>query len=210
MHIVGFGTTKAPELSRDSSRQEVIDSINANGGFAILAHPHWSLNSVEEIKELSGFSFVEIYNAVSEVYMSNRADSGCIIDLLANDGVTIPIIATDDAHYYNGQDNCRGFVMVKAKSGELEDILSALKNGDYYSSQGPHLAVYRDGDKIIAECSPCKTIAFMSNSAWAPDRMVRADWVEKAEYTIKPFEKWLRVEVSDKDGNRAWSNIVRL
>ena len=210
MHIVGFGMDKKPELTRDSSRQEVIDKIKECGGFAVLAHPHWSLNSIDEIKELNGFSFVEIYNAVSEVYMSNRADSGCIIDLLANDGVTIPLIATDDVHYYNDQDNCRGFVMVKAESGEIKDILAALKKGDYYSSQGPYLSVRREGDTVFAECSPCKTVAFMSNSAWEPDRMVRADWVESAQHLLKPYEKWLRVEVTDKFGNRAWSNIITL
>jgi len=211
MHIVGFGMKKDPKIVRETAtRQGVIDTINEYGGFAVFAHPYWSLNDKKDAKELSGFSFVEIYNSVSDVYMSNRPDSSYLIESLANDDIIIPIIATDDVHYYNGQDNCISFVMVKAKSGKQKDILKALKDGDYYSSQGPHLEVKREGGKIIAECSPCKKIAFMSNAAWARDRMVRGDWVERAEYTLKDFEKWIRVEVTDKDGNRAWSNIIKL
>lgn len=211
IHIVGFGMKKDPKIERETAtRQGVIDQINACGGFAVLAHPYWSLNDKEEVKALNGLSFVEIYNSVSDVCMSNRADSSYIIESLANDGVVIPLIATDDVHYYNGQDNCLSFVMVKAKSSNQKDILKALSSGDYYSSQGPHLEVKREGNKILVECTPCQKIAFMTNAAWAPDRMARADSLECAEYTLKEFEKWLRVEVVDKNGNRAWSNIIVL
>ncbi len=211
MHIVGFGMKKDPKIVRKTAtRQDVIDKITACGGFAVFAHPYWSLNDKEDVKELHGFSFVEIYNSVSDVCMSNRADSSYLIDSLANDGIVIPIIATDDAHYYNGQDDCVSFVMVKAKSGKQKDVLKALSEGYYYSSQGPHLVVKRAGNTIIAECSPCQKIAFMTNATWAQDRMVRADSLESAEYTLKDFEKWLRVEVTDINGKRAWSNIMVL
>ena len=209
MHIVGFGMKKDPKINRKTTtRQEVIDKINACGGFAVFAHPYWSLNDKEDAKQLNGFSFVEIYNSVSDVCMSNRADSSYLIDALANDGIVIPLVATDDVHYYDGQDDCRSFVMVKAKSAKQKDLLKALSRGDYYSSHGPHLEVKRVGDTVSVECSPCQKIAFMSNATWAPDRMVRAECVESATYTLKEFEKWLRIEVTDKNGNRAWSNIM--
>lgn len=211
MHIVGVGMKNEPEICRDeTTAQKTIDSINEAGGLAILAHPHWSLNDKSDILPLKGFWAVEIYNAVSEAGMSNRAYSGYIIDSLANDGYYLPIIATDDAHYYNGHDHIRGFVMVGAKSGSAEDILAALRAGDFYASQGPYLNVRREGEKIVAECSPCTTIAFMSNSAWCPDRMVRGVSETYAEYTPKNFEKWVRVEVCDRGGNFAWSNIIEL
>ncbi len=211
MHIVGFGMKTDPKMNKgEVSRQQVIDGINQNGGFAVLAHPHWSLNDKKDVKELSGFSFVEIYNSVSDVNMSNRPDSSYLIDSLANDGVILPLIATDDAHFYIGQDDARSFVRVKADSGEISDILQALKAGKYYSSQGPHLEVRREGNKIICECSPCQKIAFMSNCSYAPDRMLRADQLHYAEYEINDFEKWIRVEITDCFGNRAWSNIIEL
>ena len=211
MHIVGIGMKTSPQIDiKTATRQGVIDAIRACGGMAVLAHPAWSLNDKQDVKELHGFSFVEIYNTVSDVVMSNRPDSSYLIDSLACDGVVIPLIATDDVHYYNGQDDTRSFVMVKAKSGEIDDILEALKNGEYYSSQGPYLKVTRVGNTVVAECSPCKKIAFMSNAVWTSGRMVRADAVERAEYTPQSYESWLRVEVTDQNGNRAWSNILKL
>ncbi|MBQ1984985.1 MAG: PHP domain-containing protein, partial [Clostridia bacterium] len=44
MHIVGVGMDTEPTLSKQNSRQEVIDAINEHGAIAILAHPAWSLN----------------------------------------------------------------------------------------------------------------------------------------------------------------------
>lgn len=211
MHIVGVGMKKDPLLNREtSSRQEVIDSIKATGGIAILAHPAWSLNKPEDAKELSGIDTVEIYNSVSDVCQSSRPYSGYFVDLLANDGIAYPLVATDDTHYYNGEDETKSYIMVKSESNSTEDILSAIRRGDFYATQGPELHIRREGDKIIADCSECTMIDFLSNSAWAPDKITRGSGLTHAEYTIKEWEKWVRVEVRDEHGNYAWSNIIML
>lgn len=211
MHIVGVGMKKDPLLNREtSSRQEVIDSIKATGGIAILAHPAWSLNKPEDAKELSGIDIVEIYNSVSDVCQSSRPYSGYFVDLLANDGIAYPLVATDDTHYYNGEDETKSYIMVKSESNSTEDILSAIRRGDFYATQGPELHIRREGDKIIADCSECTMIDFLSNSAWAPDKITRGSGLTHAEYTIKEWEKWVRVEVRDEHGNYAWSNIIML
>ncbi|MBR5314978.1 MAG: CehA/McbA family metallohydrolase [Clostridia bacterium] len=210
MHIVGVGMKYAPDITRESSRQETIDKINEAGGIAIFAHPAWSLNSVRDAKELSGFSAIEIYNTVSDAHESTRPYSGYLIDVLANEGIIYPIIATDDAHYYDGTDEAKSFTYVEAKSLESRDIVSAIKEGKVYGSQGPVLSIKRDGDKIIADCSPCNLIAFLSNKSWSEGKTVRGEGLTHAEYKISDFEKWVRVEVRDDDGNYAWSSIIEL
>lgn len=210
MHIVGVGMESEPCLKKEDSRQHIIDSINEKGGMAILAHPAWSLNTPEEAMKLKGFSAVEIYNTVSNVNQSSRPYSGYFVDLLANKGVIYPLVATDDVHYYNGEDDTKSFICVKAESNSKEDILKAVKNGDFYASQGPQLFVKREGDKIIADCTECIMIDFLSNAAWGPDRITRGENLTHAEYQIKDFDKWVRVEVHDKDGNYAWSNIIKV
>ncbi|MBR2043021.1 MAG: CehA/McbA family metallohydrolase [Clostridia bacterium] len=210
MHIVGVGMESDPELTNKASRQSVIDAINQKGGIAILAHPAWSLNSPEEAMALNGFAAVEIYNTVSTVNQSSRPYSGYFVDLLANKNVIIPLVATDDVHYYNGEDDTKSFIYVKAESNSQKDILEAIRNGDFYASQGPQLAVKKEGNKIIADCSECVMIDFLSNAAWCPDKIYRGENLTHAEYTIKAFDKWVRVEVHDKDGNYAWSNIIRV
>lgn len=209
MHIVGVGMDTAPELTKDTaSRQDVIDAVNAAGGIAILAHPAWSLNTPEHAEALSGFAAVEIYNTVSNVNQSSRPYSGYFVDLLANRGTTYPLIATDDTHYYDGNDDTKSYIMVKADTLSREDILNAVRNGDFYATQGPELHVLREGDKIIADCSPCIMIDFLSNAAWGPDRITRGENLTHAEYQIKAHDKWVRVEVHDENNNYAWSNII--
>lgn len=209
MHIVGVGMKEDPCLCRETaSGQDVIDAIKAKGGLAILAHPAWSLNTPEEAKSLSGFDATEIYNTVSDKGMSSRPYSGYFVDLLANMGVAYPLIAVDDTHMYNGIDDTKSYIMVKAKDDSVDSILEAVRQGEFYASQGPELRVRREGDKVIADCSECVTIDFLSNSAWVADKMTRGSGLTHAEYTIKDWDKWVRVEVCDDKGNFAWSNVI--
>lgn len=211
MHIVGVGMNADPCLQdRSTPPQQVIDAIREKGGLAILAHPHWSLNTPGQVRSLRGFSAVEIYNTVSNVVMSNRPDSGYFIDCLANEGYILPVVCADDVHYYRGEDECRSYVMVQADSGESGDILRALAEGRHYSTQGPELCLSREGGRIIVDCSPVCSVAFMSANVWSPDRMRRGEGITHAEYEPRPFERWLRVEVRDAQDRCAWSNIIRI
>lgn len=211
MHIVGVGTTADPCIDRaTASRQDVIDAIHAHGGFAILAHPAWSLNTPQDALALSGFDGVEIYNSVSDIGQNSRPYSGYFVDILANMGVAYPIIAADDTHAYNGLDETKSYIMVRTEDDSMEQILAAIGRGDFYASQGPELHVRREGDKIIADCSACVTINFLTNSAWVPDRMTRGENLTHAEYPVKAWEKWVRVEVCDDRGCFAWSNVIPL
>lgn len=208
MHIVGVGMKKDPGIHRQYTRQGVIDAINESGGVAILAHPAWSLNTIEDTKTLSGFTATEIYNTVSDVGQSSRPYSGYFVDVLANAGVIYKLVATDDAHYYNGTDETKSYIMVNAKNDTTEEILSAIKNGNFYSSQGPELYVTVQSSKIIVNCSACVKIIFLSNATWVGDKIFRGENLTYAEYPIKDFEKWVRVEVVDDKGNYAWSNVI--
>lgn len=210
MHIVGVGMKKDPMLTKDMSRQEIIDGIRDAGGIAILAHPAWSLNTPEHFTELSGFSAIEIYNSVSDVNQSTRPYSGYFVDLLANKGLALPLVATDDAHYYSGEDDRKSYVMVKAESNSGEDILSAIERGDFYATQGPEVHIRREGELIILDSSECVILSILSNSAWAADRVLRGEGLTHLEYKIKPWDKWVRAEVTDKDGRVGWSNVLFL
>ena len=210
MHIVGVGMNENPGITQQNTRQEVIDAINGSGGIAILAHPAWSLNTIEDVKELSGFTATEIYNTVSDVEQSSRPYSGYFVDILANSGITYKLVATDDVHYYSGDDETKSYIMVNAENDSTEEILSAIKNGRFYSSQGPKLYVTKQEGKIIVNCSECVKIIFLSNAVSAPDKILRGENLIYAEYPVKDFEQWIRVEVMDEKGNYAWSNIVHL
>ena len=210
MHILGIGMSTDPEIPRDATRQRIVDGIISTGGIAVLAHPAWSLNSMEDVSELRGVAFTEIYNAVSEAHQSLRAYSDHFVDLAANRGLYYGILASDDAHFYDGSDDMRGWIMVRAGKLSSCEILDALRRGDFYATQGPHLSAEIEDGRLIIDTSPVSYIGTLSNLSWGRDRVVRGSSLTHHEYVINPNEKWVRVEVCDEHGKKAWSNIFVL
>lgn len=207
MHILSLFAKENPNPARDATAQEVVDAINDKGGIAVLAHPAWSLNTPEELFKLKGVVATEIYNAVSDAGQSLRPYSDYYVDICANNGVYPYLLATDDAHAYDGSDNRLGWVMVRADDLSDEALSNAIRCGDFYASEGPDLRVVREGKKLIIDTSPCEIIGTLSNTCWAWGRVLRGKDLTHFEYEIKDEEKWVRVEVRDENGKKAWSNI---
>ena len=210
MHVVSLFTRSNPNVEKDAAPQEVVDAINREGGIAVLAHPAWSLNPPSDLLELEGVVATEIYNAVSDAGQSLRPYSDYYVDICANAGVYPKILATDDAHAYDGNDNRLGWVMVKADELTNEALAQSIRNGDFYATEGPDLHVTLDGRKLIVDTSPCSVIGTLSNASWTWGRTVRGEGLTHFEYEPRDNEKWIRVEVRDANGKRAWSNIFVL
>lgn len=206
-HILCIGARTAPSVKKTMSPQRVIDEIRRVGGMVVLAHPAWSLNTPEAIMALRGVEATEIYNSVSGVQMSRRADSSLIVDMLATKGCYLPLIAADDAHYYDKSDDCVSWIMVEAEDCTRDRLLPAIRRGDFYATQGPEVHLWREGDEFVVRSSPVSEIVFQSNAAWTR-RVFTGDGITEARYIPNPCETYLRVEVMDSDGKRAWTNII--
>ena len=205
-HIVGIGLESEPdEISRDSSGQELIDAIRAHGGLAVVAHPAWSLNPPDVLAGLRNVDATEIYNSISGVYMSRRADSSLILDMLACRGVFWPLLATDDVHYYD-LDGPVSWIMAEC-APTREGIISAVREGRFYATQGPEVHIERDGDCFVIRSSPVREIIIFSNMAWAP-RAFTGDGLTEARYKIYGQDAFVRAEVTDAEGRKAWTNFV--
>ena len=217
VHIVGVGMTSDPQIPADwknmqktafAKAAEIIKRIKLFNGLAIVAHPAWSLNTPEQIMTLGDFDASEIYNSVSECGMSDRAYSDVILDQLATAGRLTNLIAADDTHYYE-DDVCRGWIMVESNEADTQSILRAIRAGKFYATQGPEVHIEKVApDKVRVVCSPVSQIAFQGNTTWAQGRIIREDGLVKAEYTKSPTDRFVRAEVTDADGNKAWTNYV--
>lgn len=207
-HIVGVGMERDPRLEDTADAQAAIDAIKSAGGLAIIAHPAWSLNTPQQIMALRGGDVTEIYNSVSGVHMSRRPDSGVIVDMLGAQGVFYPLVADDDAHYYDN-DACVSYIEVAAESCTREALLSAIRAGDFYATQGPEVHIRREGDEMVVTCSPCSEIVFLSDLVWSR-RVFEGDGITEARYKICDGEHFVRAEVTDARGRRGWTNCVIL
>ena len=201
----------APTPVHDRVR-DLVKAIRNAGGVAILAHPAWSLNAPDQILKCGDFDGTEIYNSVSEWCMSDRPYSGQIVDLLAMRGVILPLLATDDAHYYDG-DQMRGMTMLEADAVEELGFAGAIRAGRFYSTQGPEVHLERVSEtQVRVRCTPASKIAFLSNLPWAQGRVHRGEKLTEAVFEVHPgsYETYVRAEVTNSLGLCAWSNIIKL
>ncbi len=208
-HIIALGTERDTGIDRSDSVQDMIDKIRAAGGLPILAHPAWSLNSVEQVKELHGLGGTEIFNSVSGVHASNRPYSGGIVDLLANAGIILPLLAVDDTHYYDGEETV-GYIMLDVSNGKVDtpSILKKIETAQFYATQGPEIYIEKTDGGIVCHCTPVREVSFFSQSAHNRTRITRGEDLTCAKYIPDDFERWVRCEVTDADGKKAWSNIL--
>lgn len=208
-HILAIGTQRPPSVAKSMTPQALVDAIHRAGGLAILAHPAWSLNLPEEIRRIRGFDGVEIYNTVSGVHMSRRADSSLIVDLLGREGFHLPLHAADDTHYYDGTDDCISWLMVQAEDNAPEFLLPAIRAGRFYATQGPEVHLTREGDEMVIRCSPCEEIVFRSNLVWSKC-VFTGEGLTEARYRLRGLESYIRAEVKDANGKYAWTSAIRI
>jgi predicted metal-dependent phosphoesterase TrpH len=197
--------------------------ITEQGGVAFVAHPYWSGLPPEVIQGVAGLTGLELYNASAE-RECGRGDSSYIWDLALEAGMALSAIATDDSHYplFDIGD---AWTMVHAEDRSRDAVLSALRAGRTYASNGPTLHdVRREGDEIEVRCSPCTSVALHSRfqEGWA----VRADHRGRQEggrilerddrggVVAARFQPevdglpFVRVVVTDAKGRNAWTNPV--
>ncbi len=207
-HIVGAGMRSSVKLNRGTqySPQQIIDAIRAAGGTAILAHPAWSQTDPNACLSLTGLGGAEIYNSVSTLpWNGDRADSSLYFDLWAAKGKFMRCMAADDSHFYQGE-HTRSFLMVNAADRSADAVRKAIAEGRFYASQGPRFrsVTYANG-RVEVRSSPVETVVFYSNTVWCHDR-VATGGVESASYEVKPTDRFVRVELWDRNGNRAWTS----
>ncbi|WP_435530792.1 CehA/McbA family metallohydrolase [Pseudotabrizicola formosa] len=177
------------------------------GAFVAIAHPQWSGLTLADARGVTAAHAVEIYNHGCAMGC-DRPDGAAIADLLLSEGRRLTMIATDDAHFHE-PDHFGGWVMVKAPENTPEALLSALKAGDFYSSQGPELRDIRlFDDRIEVESSAVAAMIVQGQGTAA--RAVHGHSMTSAEMDLSRFgnSPWLRVTLMDSAGKRAWSNPI--
>lgn len=197
-------------ICRGMEHQKVIDAVNDCDGFAVAAHPAWSLNTPEFLASLKGCGATEIYNTMSGFpWNPARGDSSCVLDVTAsNMGKLFNFLATDDSHRYGGE-QCMSYTMVQADELTVPSVLEALKAGRFYASQGPEfLDVELTDTQMIVRTTPVDACMFVSNVPWVTGRCREGKGMTEFVYDIQPGDRFLRCEIVDAQGRRAWTSPV--
>ncbi len=192
---------------------EAISLVNEAGGAAIAAHPAWSLNTHDFLLGLEGISAAEIYNTVSGApWNGMRADASGILDIVSAWGRYYPLVASDDAHFYDG-DACVSFTMVQADELTPAGIIAAIRRGSFYASQGPQfLDVDIDEKQMTVHTTPVSRVTFSSNLVYSAQRSTIRKGITELSYTFarERGEHFVRCEIEDQWGRKAWLSPVAL
>lgn len=213
-HIVALNLHKLIDAN-ELHPNDVIAKVKELGGESIIAHPYWCGHNMYDLEPLKGYIGIETYNdtcmgigkGISEVHWDNLLDK------------RVPTLgfAVDDCHGVE-HDVFHGWIMVKANELSLEAIMEAIVKGAFYSTMGPEIRnievtnlekVDKNGKetkniKFNMECSPVRSIVF--KSCKARGRRVLGKNLTSAEYIASSANKYVRIEITDEDGKKAWSN----
>lgn len=232
LHLLGLGINAMPRVPERATLLEAAAAVQAEGGLAFVAHPWWTGLRSDELGDLAGVTGIEVYNAGCEVEQG-RGDSAQYWDALLSQGAPMLAIATDD-HHYPGFDAFQGWTMVRAATRTPDAVLAALAAGHAYSSNGPDIhGIWIEADRIRVASSPAVAISLLG----APPRGVRVNagphglkqpgdvprgadgrrngaypgnLLTEATFPLLTGSPYLRVEVLDVHGRKAWSNPIWL
>lgn len=192
---------------------EYIEKLCQNDFLVCYNHPNWSLQTLDDYRDLKGLFACEIYNHSASI---GGIDGNQEIhyDNFLRLGRKMFCLATDDNH--NGHpatspmsDSFGGFIFIKAEKLEYASIMNALENGNFYSSTGPQIKeLYVEGDHIHIECSPVRKIAMTSAGRNAKCLRINKgdELLTKARFKFEDTNKYIRFQIEDEEGYRANTN----
>lgn len=200
-------------ISENETGPSLAKRAREAGAYITIAHPAWSRYTIDDGRALIASAHaVEIYNHGCAIE-NDLGDGWYLHDQLLNEGHRLNAIATDDAHFKT-PDHFGGWVNVKTESLNPDALLSALKAGDFYSSQGPEFySISLDRKDISITCTAVNCISVVSGISRSCVRYGEA--ITDAKFDLSSLEQgwllektspWFRVVAIDNAGKKAWSN----
>ncbi len=207
-----FGSNLADTLQKN------VDIIRGHGAIPSLNHPNfgWAVTPAE-LARINNLGLFEVYNGhptTNEHGGGGAAGLDEMWDHVLSSGKRMWGIAVDDAHAFktfspNLSNPGRGWIHVR--SGDLSEasILAALEAGDFYSSTGVELESLDAGAsrlslKIKERNNEKYAVRFVGKGG----KTLAESFDNPAVYSLKPGEAYVRAQVLDSNGRRAWTQPV--
>ena len=211
----------APPVPGENRMQQLIDAVNAAGGLCYLAHPYWCGFRSEEIAALHGLAGIEVYNT-STRYIG-KAYNMQLWDELCDMGLRLPALAVDDVH--RPHDLFGGWSVICCEERTKTCIVSALRSGSFYSTQGPGFKRISYVDGIFeAEFTPvtsaiglinqcrgfCAGVPNFEGDGKTPEitscRFDVGELLDKLPSFLRG--DYFRFQIIDAQGRHAWTNPI--
>lgn len=196
-HLIKIGCS-----GKNPNKKNNEESI-LHDGLIMPAHPNWPGNfwtgrwRFDELKQMPNFRLLEIYNRHSP----SEQDVKLWHQLLVERGVAEPLwgVAVDDTDNATPLD--LGWIMVKTPEVSRKAFMNAIFQGSFYATCGPVLD-FTVNDNMIQVSTQSDSITRFIN---ASDSVVLDKKTNFAEYRPQSGDSFIRIEVLDGNGKKAWS-----
>jgi hypothetical protein len=188
------------------------------GAFVVMLHPglnNLPLAAAEGLPGLEAVHAVEVYNHnCAMAALPDRANGAYMLDGLLEKGHRMLVNAGDHAHFGHPRDRFGGWVEVHCEGLDPEALLESMKDGRYYSTQGPELLeLIVGGARLDVETSEAYAISLTGGGdRWQSGSERHGEVgtpIMEAEFDLSPFRgSYCRITVVDQAGRRAWSNPI--
>jgi hypothetical protein len=200
-HFSAFNL-KSKVNGKNKTYQELINDIYNQNAIPVLNHPRWDRIPISAKKVMDSMKenlmHIEIYNAGS--YKPDGLSDVTVWDSVLSSGRLIYGIASDDSHREVKQG--KAWIMVRSSSLCMDSLIKAIKVGDYYCSTGIYLDDISCTRKMISIKSKNGTeIKFIGKDG----KVFSAVKKKSANYKIKGNEGYIRTEIINKNGEKAWT-----
>lgn len=191
---------------------EFIKKANENGYLVCIDHPAKSIQTFHDYDKLTGYFALEIadYSSLVEGHIE---DNNHIYDrILRNSTKPIyPLACDGNINFYPFEstmnDSFGAFTMIYSEDLSYKNIISALKNGEFYSSTGPKFEeIYVEDNKIHIKCSPVHSIRLLDEGRDGPIAIAKEnELLTEAVFEIDTsfMGRFMRLDIRDDSGNFA-------
>jgi hypothetical protein len=217
-HVVGFGMSSTGSFTPGSGLQGHINNVISGGGLPMVAHPRWSaeIQSYDMstfMRNMTNCTLMSVYNRYCERVYHNGISESYWDELLSASKV-IYGYAEDDAH--GSGDAGYTYNMVQTSELSAGALKTALQNGNSYFcystvkwALGITITDYNvigtgAGGMINITTDVGQTIQFIGNNG-AVLQTVNSN---AGSYTINGSEKYVRIKVTNADGDITWIQPV--
>lgn len=203
-----------PEFVREYSVDAINDLIaraNAQGYLVQYNHPRWSYQQASDFLALEGLWGIEVYNHGCQTEMMNGWGD-YEFEVCCRAGMRPVPVATDDNHNVYEDDAspfsdlAGGWSMIEAEELTYDGVFEAMRQKRMYATTGPEIGqIWVEDGVIHVTTSPVCGICFLTSGRETGILRAHGDVLTHHTFTIPTFVKYVRVELTDSKGGKAFS-----
>ncbi len=204
-HFGALGFLPSAILPGTLTDQEIIDRIHEYRAIPILNHPRWGVSALNatQILALKHLGHIEMFNGVTDVIKSDNRPNLALWDQILSSGRKLYAVATDDMH--KAEQVGKAWIMVNSASQSRQDLLSAIRNGNHYCTNGIILEeVKLENQRISVKQKYGTIIYFVGKNGVTLKRVEQSS----GYYDLTGNEQYVRVEVTNATPQFAFTQPI--